>query len=165
MRKIVFIGFTVISLIACKKESNNSVTGKIYFTGITERDVTGIPLAVPDTTDWRFDDIWTTKEENLFSIMYNNSNQRINADIELYPNPTTGIFRIHLGNKSNSSRLAIRLVDKDFKVLIKNDSLYSQSISINATDFNGNDTLRLYYKLIDSLNYEYKGHGDILIKK
>jgi hypothetical protein len=164
-KNILVSAVFLASLIACSKDNKNETTdSKIYFNGISKTDAMGNLLSNPDTTDWRFDDKWTTKEEDLFIIKNNISSQKSLTKIFLYPNPFQDIFRINLSNKPNSSRLAIRLVSKDFKVILKNDSLYG-SVIIKPTDIIGYDTLRLYYKLIDSLNYEFRGHGDILIKK
>jgi hypothetical protein len=162
--KILLLVAVVISL-GCKKEpANIKSDSKIYFAGITKTDIDGSLLSLPDTTDWRFDDHWNSKENNLFSSKYLTSNQKCTTSICLFPNPFNDIFMIDLNKMPAKSRIAFRLVNKEFKVIMSNDSVKS-SISIMPSDISTYDTLRLYYKLIDSLNFEYKGHGDILIKK
>jgi len=174
MTKNILIGTIFIaSLIACNKEKvNEPKDTKTYFSGITKTSAMGELLSNPDTTDWRFDDNWTTKEEDLFIIKNSPLNQKCSTQIFIYPNPFQDIFRINLNNLPTSSRLAIRLVDKDFKVILENDSLHGSVtlrpkiiIGLDTLSISGRDTLRLYYKLIDSLNRELKGHGDILIQK
>ncbi|HEY3369254.1 MAG TPA: hypothetical protein VGK10_00320 [Prolixibacteraceae bacterium] len=163
----------IVSLLACNKSKENlPADSKIYFKGITKMDDMGYSLSSPDTTDWRFDDKWTAKEEALFTTTtFNTPTIKYSTRIILYPNPFQSIFRINLNNMPDSSYLAIRLVDKDFNIILKKDSivlsinLCPQVISGNDTMLiSGYDTLRLYYKMIDHLNYEFKGHGDILIK-
>jgi hypothetical protein len=160
-RNILIIAVIFGSLISCSKD-NDTADSKIYFNGITIMDEMANMLSDPDTTDWTFDDEWTTKEEELFTNQYQSSNQEYSTKIIVYPNPFQDIFNIHLNNLPNSSRMEIRLVSKDFKILVKNDSIYS-SIVIRPSDIAGYDTLRLYYKLIDLSNSELRGHGDILI--
>ena len=163
--KIILVSLILVTgFIGCTKENKDSALDKIYFSGITKTDLMGNLLSNPDTTDWRFDDKWVTKEEDLFSVKYKSSNQKSTASIYLYPNPFQDIFRISFYNNPKLSRLSIRLINKDFKVILKNDSIHG-SVSIVPSYINGYDTLRLYYKLIDTLNFEFKGHGDILIKK
>jgi hypothetical protein len=163
MKNILLSVILIASLIACQKENKDS--DKIYFTGITKRDAMGNLISNLDTSDWRLDNKWVKKEDDLFSIKYSSSsNQTFTTSVGVYPNPFQDIFCISLYPIPKKSRLAVRLVNKDFKILFKNDSIYG-SISVQPPDINGYDTLRLYYKLIDSLNFEYKGHGDILIEK
>lgn len=155
----------IVSLIACSKDKEDAKKdSKIIFKGITMLDEMGNPLSNPDTTDWRFDDKWTTEEEDLFAVKNAGSNQKCLTQIIFYPNPFQDLSIIHLNNFPNSSRMSIRLVNKDFKILLKKDSIYG-SIYFSPRDVSSYDTLRLYYKLTDALNFEHRGHGDILIKK
>ena len=165
IKNILISAVFIVSLIACSKDKEDAKKdSKIIFKGITMMDEMGNSLSNPDTTDWRFDDKWTTEEEDLFAVKNANSNQKCLTTIILYPNPFQDVFRINLNNFPNSSRMSVRLVNKDFKVLLKNDSIYG-SIYFWPSDVSSYDTLRLYYKLTDPLNFEHRGHGDILIKK
>jgi len=157
--------FLLVILFSCTKEnSDSSANAIIYFSGITKRDIQGTLMTSPDTTDWRFDDKWTSKEENLFSLKNQVSNQECTASIIVYPNPFQELLIIQLSQIPSSSRLEIRLVNKDFKIIVASDSIVG-SVMLKPPDISEYDTLRLYYKLIDSSNYEYRGHGDILIQK
>ncbi len=162
---IVIIFVFVFSFFSCEKdkEQKNS-DSTIYFTGISKKDFEGNSLSEPDETDWRFDDEWTTKEEDLFTETYSCSNQECLTNIVVYPNPFQNRFILNLSDLPNSSRLAIRLVNKNFDVLFEHDSIEG-IVSIMPPNISGYDTLRLYYKLIDSENYEFKGHGDILVQE
>lgn len=176
MKKGILISIIyVVVLLACKEENENaSIDTKIHFKGITKIDEEGYLTAPPDTTDWRFDDRWTAKEEALFPTHNQPLNLDCSAQIILYPNPFQDLFRINLQKMPQSSRLSIRLVDKDFNVLMKKDSIVRSITLIPYVIVGkdtlglataGYDTLRIYYKLIDALNNEFKGHGDVLIKR
>ena len=162
MRKIILYIILLASMSACKKENNEINTDKIYFSGITRADEEGNLMSAPDTSDWRFDEKWTTLEENLFDTKYSGSDKKCAARISIYPNPVHKIFCLNLENM-DEGRLEIRLVDKDFNIIFRYDSIYG-TINISPSEINSYDTLRLYFKLIDSQNFEFKGHGDLLIQ-
>ena len=132
MKNILISIILTAGLTACVKENKDAVSDKIYFKGITKRNDMG-ELISNDTSDCRFDDKWSTKEDNLFSVKYKSSDQKCTTVIGLYPNPIQDIFRLYLTNPAQS-RLSVRLVNKDFKVIFKNDSIFnSQSSTFRYT--------------------------------
>jgi len=136
--------------------------GPIVFEGLTLIDENGLVLGF-DSDDWRLDDEWRDDEAALF--MENKStdcNDAAGWDIIGYPNPSDGQFFIQMA-KPESVRLAYRLVDEDLNVLISRDSIFNDVIIVNARNFLIQDTVRMYYKLIDG-ECEYRGHGDLLFQ-
>ena len=153
--------------LTCSKEEsgvNSIVEDKITFNGISERDPTGVPVREADPDDWNFKDTWAAQELALFGKGYGSDCMLPEAyNIMAYPNPIIDKVVIDAG-KPESVRLAIRVVDRNFKVLLALDSIYSKSTMLDFSKFGIQDTVRVYYKYIDN-SCEYRGHGDILIKK
>ncbi len=66
--------------------------------------------------------------------------------------------------KPEDSRLALRIVDQDFNVLISLDSIYVSTLSFNLTSLNvSNEIVRVYYKIFGE-ECELRGHGDIKVE-
>jgi len=143
------------------KESDNKT---INFKGITARDPVGSPTNTADPDDWNFDDKWIEQEISLFG-------KSLSADCPLpeslrimaFPNPATSRLSIYT-TKPDSARIALRVVDKNFKLLLATDSLYADAVIYDLSKIGVQDTVRVYYKLITK-SCEYRGHGDIVIKK
>lgn len=149
-------------LFSCEKEKEESNTNEIIFEGISITDVYG-GLSSQDTTDWNLNDIWMDKENSLFTEKKDNKCSSDEYSIISYPNPCDGIFLLRL-TKPDDSRFAFRVVDKDFNVLVTQDSIMSNSIAISLEGFNvSNEIVRIYYKYF-GMDCELKGHGDIKIE-
>jgi hypothetical protein len=151
MARINIFTLIILTLLLCCEKNNNKVS-KIEFKNITYRDIYGAIAGQTDTTDWRFDDRWLSKENELFTstLLIKSCDHNDNFKIYAYPNPCEGIFNIHI-EKDENSILLYRLVDSDFNIIISSDST---------------TIYRLYYQLLN-INNEciYKGHGDIMINK
>jgi len=163
-RLIVLFIVTPLIIISCDKEKDDNNIDEIVFSGITMRDNVGNTLS-QDTNDWQLHDNWTDKENSLFFEKMNGicSTEDYDYYIISYPNPCSGMFFLHL-SKPNYSRLAFRIVDKDFNILLSRDSITSTCIAINIGEFNvSNEIVRIYYKFFGQ-NCELKGHGDIKIE-
>jgi hypothetical protein len=160
-----FLSFILLAILVsnCKEDTANPpAESKIYFKGLTQTDVNGWPITI-DTTDWMTNDTWVKQESDLFAAFYNSGClQNYKNEIAAYPNPAVGIFNLHI-NKLESTRLELRLVDKNFNPLFSNDSVLGNAVQFDARVYGIKDTLRLYYKFIEN-NCEFRGHGDILIK-
>jgi len=142
----------------------NEETDTIIFYEITKTTETGAIIS-DDTTDWKFDDEWSETENSLFptNIKNNCNSDNYNYSIIAYPNPCEDLFRLDI-SKPNEDRFSFRIVDRDYNILMSNDSIYSSSILIKTTDLEiSDDTVRMYYKLI-AQDCESKGHGDIKIE-
>lgn len=148
-------------LTACKKDKDRE--SKIYFTGIVSVDQNGNLISRDDSTDWRFNDVWTKQESNLFTQNYtSNCTTALQQGITAYPNPSNGYIRLYF-IKADNTKVAFRLVDENFKVLVSNDTTTAAAIALDITSLHIKDTVRLYYKFIEN-NCESRGHGDILIQ-
>lgn len=149
--------------------------GPIVFGGITATDNNGALIYDNDSTDWKVNENWNIKEEALFNIKRDNycfseeviiippftSSLRV---ISVYPNPNTGRFIIETFDSTNYS-LLVRIVDRDYNVLESFDTTasYTQGTFFDLRDLNIiNDTIRVYYKIIEE-DCELKGHGNLLI--
>ena len=160
--KFFFIVFTVLFL-SCVKDNNENTSDKIVFEGITSTDYNGAIISV-DVTDWCFQDDWSVLETSLFTdekeLTCNLDD--FNYQIISYPNPCNGTFYLNL-LKPEDSMLAIRVVDKNFNVLVSLDSIYVSSLAFDLTSLNfSNEIVRVYYKVFGE-DCELRGHGDIKI--
>ena len=173
MRKLFFITLVLLSLIlifgACDKNPSEADSNNVNFEGITTRDIFGQCTGFYDSTDWRLDDLWQSKEKELFADFdlynYNYSFDPI-TQIVGYPNPIVDLmFLLHL-EKDSATRIDFRIVNQKFEKMISYDSLYGQEIAMTFKDvITENDSiLRIYYRFLKKDNSGFIGHGDILIK-
>ena len=143
----------------------------INFNGITPTDFNAQPLGAGDPTDWTLNDNWTAKEIALFNGGRTVCPSVANEE-KVYaasPNPSAGgQFYVGVQAKENIGFM-FRIVDKNYNVLLKNDTL-TFKVGYNTLTFNLpsanvtiKDTVRFYYRMIRS-NCEMRGHGDILVK-
>jgi len=163
MKKFLAFFLLAILMSNCKEDVvNPPAESKIYFRGLTQTDANGWVIT-NDTTDWRMNDTWLKQESDLFAANYNSGClQNYKNEIVAYPNPAGAKFNL-VFNKLESTRLELRLVDKNFNPLYSNDSIWGNEIQLDASVYGIKDTIRLYYKFIEN-NCEFRGHGDILIK-
>ena len=160
-RALLFLSTLYITLIISCEENNNPIP-EITFNGITKTNGVGQVLT-QDASDWQFSDDWDDKEISLFAEHNNHLCNTHNYSITAFPNPCIHRFQVYLSKQANQ-RFAYCLVDRYYNVLLYSDSTYSSSFYINVDEFNIlNDTIRLYYKLIES-DCELRGHGDILLE-
>lgn len=164
MRKFIFLLVTVCALylISCKNSDNNS---KIVFSGVTKTDNFGTVQGSRDTTDWRLDDQWQDIEAKLFKESFSTGctdslKQRFR--VMFYPNPARQKATLYV-IKDSGIRFSYRLVDKDFNVIMSDDSFFGSTLSMNMSSFTSDDTIRIYYKFITSDRCEVRGHGDIFV--
>lgn len=164
--KIMFLSavcILTVFAVSCKDDVTKNPES-IVFKGIRVTDVNG-KVYENDPTDWLLAENWNETENSLFAEKRTNlcDTASIGYKVVSYPNPCNGIFNLYI-SKPIDSRFAFRIVDRNYNLLLSQDSVYSNGIAINVTKFNiTNDTLRLYYKLF-GLDCELKGHGDIKIK-
>ncbi len=158
MKKIVIIGLLILTFAnSCKKDIKNSL-----FNGITETNEFGDIISI-DETDWNLNENWNKTENSLFSETFDNICNTDNEEYVLiaYPNPCSDFGTLHFSVPENK-RVAFRIVDSDYKVLISDDSARSE-IAINFQDMNVNNKMvRVYYKIYGD-SCELKGHGDIRV--
>jgi hypothetical protein len=156
----------IVTLFGCENfvlEDPIEKDPKITFQGIVERDARGMPYT-EDPDDWKLTDTWVEQELKLFGISLNtNCKLPESYGIIAYPNPLIDQFVLHV-NKPDSVRMAIRIVDKNFKTLMSIDSMFATMTKIDVSDFGMADTVRVYYKFLDG-SCEFRGHGDLVIKK
>ncbi|MFK8101458.1 MAG: hypothetical protein AB8G15_02990 [Saprospiraceae bacterium] len=172
-RSLLAMLFLFTLCISCEKDTDNNLTcktskttEKIYFDGISATDANGSPLSSPDTEDWNTSATWTTQETELFSQdQLPCPTQATQKIYPAYPNPTQGDFAFLVENAAVSD-LQLRFVDENFQVIATYE--YSQLaagpniLNFDFQDRNLNDTIRLYYKVIQA-DCAFKGQGDILL--
>lgn len=132
------------------------------FSGVTKTDNFGTIDGMPDTTDWRCDDVWTSRERALFKDSIDNECSPKQYRIMFYPNPCRKKSTL-FAFKDPKVRLAIRLVDKDMNVIMSNDNVSQSGLGFNLSSFKTDDTIRVYYKFVLGDSCEYRGHGDIFV--
>ncbi len=159
--KLGLIACLLISSFACEKEDIESAL--VFFSGITERDNVGNLNGSIDPMDWTLDATFTSRENALFPA----DNLPICSDasdtifrVYSYPNPSQGIFAF--GSLVQMDRIALRIVDDNFNILFKEDSLTSQTLTINEDEDGGSRVVRLYYRVYNG-GCKYQGYGDLSI--
>lgn len=166
MKKVVLSVMLGFSLFSCNQNDPEDLVKtpeKIKFSGILLRDERGLPLSPVDPDDWNIKDIWVEQEMSLFGSNLKTDCPATDYEIIAYPNPAKAKAAIHV-YKPDSVRLAIRIVDKNFKTLLAKDSLYTKINMIDFAAFGITDTVRVYYKFING-GCEFRGHGDVVITK
>ncbi len=163
MFRLIFISILVL-LVACKKSEPTTPT--ITFSGISSKDEAGNSLT-QDTADWLFNRVWSDKEISLFSsILKTNHNCTVPKQFLMlaYPNPCTNAINIYAG-KNADTKVELRLVDTDFNILLKNDTILTSNnmFQINLTTLQKKGLLRLYYRFLEQ-DCEYRGYGDIEVR-
>jgi len=142
--------------------SETNCKGLGSFSGITERDDDG-KLLSQDKDDWTLHDHWDDAELALFGETYKtNCVAPSQFSITAYPNPTSGQFQV-MFNKTEATRVDLRLVDSECNLITAKDGLQKNSAGLQARSNKKNGLVRLYYKFIED-GCEYEGHGDIRIE-
>jgi len=167
---VMILGLLILA--ECKKEDN-----RISISGITETNPNAELIGNVDQTDWRIDDKWTEKEENLFQEVKSLTAQSyikgvvpIVADTfkfsPAYPNPFKTTLTLTIVNNLTSGNLKIVFVNSDFKILKSGNldlkvgtNIFSVDLADNSI-FEPNNLYRIYYKIYMN-NSEVRGHGDI----
>lgn len=133
------------------------------FEGITARDEQGVPLSNEDPEDWKLIVEPSLLERTVMNISGPVLSDK-NYDTQFYPNPANqiGYIRNIIGDSYLCDYV---LVTPNYGVLLKIDSVSSNSLAGNFyhTDQAG-ELSRLYYKIYNDSN-TYLGYGDIIINK
>lgn len=172
----IFI-FLITFLFSCKKEkestSSNNPVAKIDVSNITLTDYAGNIMFYVDTTDWRFDNNWTSEEFALFTKpdsgqLADTKKSSITVH-PAYPNPFKNILQLSI---FHSKAVFFQLVITDSLLTIKDKFSFKNmntsnsifSIKLSDTGYVNSTNYRLYYSFSSETdrNY-YKGHGDIKI--
>jgi hypothetical protein len=170
IKTISFCLFTLCFLsYQCKKQALPPTT--INFNGITKTDFNAQPLGAVDPTDWTLNDNWTAQEIALFSGGRTVCTSVL-SDEKIFsaaPNPAAGgEFNVGVQAKENVGFM-FRIIDKNFNVLLKNDTLTFKTgyntltFNLPSANITIKDTVRIYYKMVRG-TCEMRGHGDVLIK-
>ena len=149
-RKLLLIS---IFFFACKRS-----TFSIQFSGVTPRDASGAIMGTADSNDWNFNDQWQAQESALFNTTYTSNCPAGAYSAYAYPNPCSDVFYLRF-NGDSSTRIDIRIVDKNFTVLLSKDSVTNGLIAVNSASYPSGIS-RVYYKMIKN-GCEFRGHGDI----
>jgi len=158
-KRLFYVGLMLVPLFA---SCNTSKPKSEKFTGITQMDNFGTVQGIQDTTDWRCNDSFTDKENALFPESSAEPCKLVSYKTIFYPNPCRKKSTLYFV-KDPSVRVAFRLVDKDFNVIMSKDSIYNSPLEFDLSSFKTDDTIRLYYKFITKDKCEYNGHGDIFV--
>lgn len=135
--------------------------------GIQPRDVSGAPIEVGDTTDWRTADAWCDAVEALFAdrpaVVFDTAPPD-SLLITCFPNPTTNQFLLGF-YRSDSSYIDIRFVDTQFQLLWAADSLTATQLLFRADSMGiaAPQMIRAYYRVVHANGSAHRGHGDVEI--
>lgn len=164
MRNFMLPSVLLMGIFACE-DKKDPVPASLDFSGLTLTDDQGQALSAPDSDDWRSNDTWTAAEQGLFDgatlALCGGSAEASPA----FPNPCGNALGFRFVATENSLGY-FRVVDEDFNVLLKIDSVpYEVGSKIIQLNFSAiqPDTVRLYYRIIGS-TCESRGHGDVLVQ-
>jgi len=175
MKRLLTFLSIVLLLLSCKKEA------EYFFTGITERDMEGVISGNIDKSDWKMDDIWNAREEQLFDtipVKYANgkaiAENTIRSGMNIieesscfaYPIPAKSILMLRAQSEGITFRFVV--VDNSFHIFhSKNLKIYGTiNLALNVSDrkvYKVNGIYRIYYKIEHDNGNVEKGHGDFKI--
>ncbi len=163
MKKILLYATIVFCTFSCGKENNTNGIDPIIFNGFSFIEENG-HIVSEDPTDWLTNDKWNSSELGLFglSALPIFCTNPLAAPISAYPIPNNGKFFFQNGI-SSSARMELRIVDKNYKKLYSNDSIYNNTYALDLTGKVKLDTVRIYYRIIEK-TCELHGHGDVFVK-
>jgi len=164
MYKLKILILITILICSCESNKNDEKKEIIIFNGITTTDDFGDILSA-DTSDWKLNDTLNMKESSLFEEKMNNycTSNISDFSIRAYPNPCSKMVYLNF-NFPTGYTITLKVVDRNYKLLLSLEDNLSKNLSLNFSDFNiSNDTIRIYYKFHGD-NCELNGHGDIKIK-
>ena len=155
----------LVCFAACEDKKDPVPAATIDFSGLTLVDDLGQALSSPDADDWRTNDTWSQAELDLFDGA---TLPLCGGSIEAspaFPNPCDNVLGFRFVATENSLGY-FRVVDEDFNVLLKIDSVPYEPgtnfIQMNVSAIQP-DTVRLYYRVIGS-TCESRGHEDVLVQ-
>lgn len=163
MKKMILLALVALYSFSCTKETTNQTTETIAFNGFSFIEENG-NIVREDPTDWLTSDKWNSTELGLFGLKAIPAlcTNTLAAPVTAYPIPSNGNFFFQNGI-SSSARMEIRIVDKNYKKLYSNDSIYNNTYAFDLTGKVKSDTVRIYYRIIEK-TCELHGHGDLFIK-
>lgn len=163
MKKIFLYATVVFCTFSCAKENTTNGVDPIIFNGFSFVEENGNVVS-EDPTDWLTNDKWNSSELGLFGLTTAPTycTNTLAAPIIAYPIPCNGKFFFQNGI-SSSSRMELRIVDKNYKKLYSNDSIYNNTYAFDITGKVKFDTVRIYYRIIEK-TCELHGHGDVYVK-
>jgi len=171
MKKITLTIWVFLFLLCCDKDSDSE------FSGISEWDNTGVLIGNFDKTDWRFDDIWNSREEALFKNVNFKSTESVNikenytsdyvtsSKSMAFPNPVKYFLCLMIESSADTVKYVI--VNNNFSILFSYKGIGKiKQWNIDVSDrkkYRANSIYRIYYKLEYINGDTEKGHGDIKI--
>ncbi len=162
--------FSALLAVGCSGDDDHMLLPEepeIDFGGITRTDENGAPAGSPDPTDWRLDDAWSAREQQLFGgtaleLCGNKAAKAFPAS----PNPAGASLLLRFANVENY-QLELRLVDKRYGLLERLGPFdylgfppHFLAIDLDQLDIPV-DTFRIYYRLRFA-GCELRGHGDVV---
>lgn len=156
---------------ACKK---TAVTSPPDFSKITVTDSSCIYSGAVDSTDWTYDDTWTTQELALLNftdtISVTDSTTGYVQVSAACPNPNHGVFIIGT-DVQKQCKLKVAIVNTSMQLLAYNTYHLTGGPIMTGFNFAGsgsfhaNENYRMYYAFYNSQGtLFYMGHGDFRIE-
>ncbi|MCP4456571.1 MAG: hypothetical protein GY816_00865 [Cytophagales bacterium] len=143
---IFFAMILIATLLGCGDDDPST-----RFSGITERDMQGVPIGSIDETDWQHHDTWSNKEIELFTEYENLNNDGITKGTSdavwlAFPNPTNGIVAIHLDNLEDIEFAEWKLVNNNFNEITGNSFTNAPGeLQIHLGTLDSSGIYRMYY--------------------
>jgi hypothetical protein len=174
MRLHRFIFLSVITslllLCSCKKDASFYYD----FTQYTSTDATGNLIGQTDSTDWGYDNTWTSAESKLLSfkdtLVINDTATGYIHLSSAFPNPSGGTFFIGVDTERECKMKAV-FVNEQFQILHYLSRKFTGGPILTVHDFSGYTSFhkgknyRMYYGFYNSKDsLYYKGHGDLRIE-
>lgn len=135
----------------------------VDFTGLTERDITGVPLNAGDINDWFIRTDWEIVERLVFNLK-TLTTLTGSAELFEYPNPFTGSLIMNLGIPQESI-IDFYLVNANFEIeqIFRGLQPGNVSLLLDNEKYKGN-YYRLYYKVYTDSAQLY-GTGDLKVNE
>lgn len=168
MRRIItfFLAMIALLLLAeCKKND-----GKIVISGYTARDESGAITGTTDTADWRTDRpipeiVLNTFNTTAYQSVSGATSTHFCSTIMAYPNPTHGVFTLHIANNCYTEYASQYLLVNEKMIVQKNFDFPTGSGATNTSidvSYLPAGLYRLYYVFRDPhSNIVAQGYGDI----
>lgn len=170
LRNLIFIALCSVYILlsgSCKDKNSNpsSNSSTPIISGYTATDNNGNLNGLVDNSDWTFTSDWVGQEFDLFE--YSDSINYFLQDSTIvmhpaFPNSNSGIFHLNY-QKETHTYFNIRVINKNWEVLISADSIVGNNIALDVQGLvdNSGEMVRVYYMFTKNDSCLYKGHGDI----
>ncbi|MES2620950.1 MAG: hypothetical protein V4615_08860 [Bacteroidota bacterium] len=159
----------LVQFVSCKKET----VEVIDFSKHTATDINCATMGTVDSTDWTYDEEWSTIENSLMNfsdnILVMDSMTGYVEVSPACPNPSEGLFVVGI-NTERGCKMKLVCVNTEMEPLFFTSKQFTGGPIMTAYDFrllsafHKNMNYRMYYAFYNAQDsVYYKGHGDFRI--